>query len=204
LKSGRQSPFFFNFSGFSSGEALARLGTYYSQALQESGLNYDVVFIIIILAVWVSFVNYWPAYKGIPLVSSVAISLYRDYEINSQFCFNRKETKQHGEGGDIVGNMTGKVVVIDDVITAGTAIRESVNLIHKNNCKFSGVVIALNRQEKGEGDLSAIEQVELDYGVKVVSIVNLQDVVEYLIEKGGYDDVVESIKNYSLEYGTNK
>jgi orotate phosphoribosyltransferase len=123
-------------------------------------------------------------------------------KINSKFCFNRKEKKEHGEGGDIVGTMTGKVIVIDDVITAGTAIRESVQLIKQNNCKFSGVVIALNRQEKGLGDISAIKQVELDYGVKVVSIVNLDHVVEYLIEKGGYDKVVESIKQYSLKYGS--
>lgn len=187
LKSGRVSPFFFNLGGFSSGEALSKLGTYYSHALRDSEIEYDILF--------------GPAYKGIPLVSTVAVAMYRDFNTNAKFCFNRKEKKDHGEGGDLVGKMQGRIVVIDDVITAGTAIRESVEIIKRNNCIFSGVIIALNRQEKGTGDVSAIRQVEMDYGVKVVSIVSLSDVLEYLIEIGGKDELITSIKKYMLQYG---
>lgn len=144
-----------------------------------------------------------PAYKGIPLVSSLAVSLYKDFEVNAQFSFNRKEQKDHGEGGMIVGSpLKGKVVVIDDVITAGTAIRESVQIIKNNGAQLNGVLIALDRKEKGKDtEKSAIQQVQEEYGIKVVCIVTLDDVLEYLKEIGGYETAVKDITSYKAQWG---
>jgi len=197
LKSGRTSPYFFNAGLFNTGKALRVLGTYYAAALQDSlslttsqgQPQYDVLF--------------GPAYKGIPLVSSVAIALDQNYSLNIPYCFNRKERKDHGEGGQIVGSeLKGRVVIIDDVITAGTAIREAVDIIKNEKASLVGVLIALNRQEKGTGELSAIEQVELEYSIPVVSIVTLNDVVEYLKEIEGYDKAIEDIEAYRKQYGS--
>ncbi|KAJ3007266.1 UNVERIFIED_CONTAM: hypothetical protein HDU68_003614 [Siphonaria sp. JEL0065] len=190
LKSGRTSPYFFNAGLFKSGQALALLGKYYAAALVESKLDYNVIF--------------GPAYKGIPLVSSTAVALYANHGINTPYSFNRKEKKDHGEGGSIVGSpLNGKIVVIDDVITAGTAIRESVDIIKNNGAELVGVLISLDRQERGMGDtkLSAIQQVEQEYNIPVISIVSLKHVVAYLKEVGGKEKEVESITNYWKENG---
>ncbi|KAJ3319976.1 hypothetical protein HDV06_005794 [Boothiomyces sp. JEL0866] len=189
LKSGRNSPYFFNAGLFASGSALSQLGSFYAAALQDSGLDYDVLF--------------GPAYKGIPLVSSLAVSLYKDFGVNALFSFNRKEQKDHGEGGMIVGSpLNGKIVVVDDVITAGTAIRESVQIIKNNGAQLNGVLIALDRKEKGKDtEKSAIQQVQEEYGIKVVCIVTLDDVLEYLKEIGGYEAAVKDITNYKAQWG---
>lgn len=139
---------------------------------------------------------------GIPLVSALAVSLSTKFKRNTAFCYNRKEKKDHGEGGIVVGPMHGTVVVIDDVITAGTAIRESVAIIRQQDCIFGGVLIALDRMERGQGDKSAIQEVETEFGVRVVSIVTMEHVVEYLEEVGGFEEVVGSIREYRKEYGT--
>jgi len=158
LKSGRVSPYFFNAGLFNTGSALARLGRYYAEAIVDSGLAFDVLF--------------GPAYKGIPLAATTCVALADHHERDMPYCFNRKEAKAHGEGGNIVGSpLQGRILIIDDVITAGTAIRESMQLIETAGAKPAGVVIALDRQEKGSGELSAIQEVEQQYGIPVLSIV---------------------------------
>ncbi|KAI8896922.1 phosphoribosyltransferase-like protein [Globomyces pollinis-pini] len=189
LKSGRTSPYFFNAGLFATGNALAQLGSFYAAALVDSGLKYDVLF--------------GPAYKGIPLVSALAVALSTQHNVNANFSFNRKEAKDHGEGGIIVGSaLKGDIVVIDDVITAGTAIRESVQIIKKQGANLNGVLIALDRQEKGKDtDQSAIQQVESEYGIQVVCIVTLLDVLNYLEEVGGYETAAQDIKAYRSQWG---
>jgi orotate phosphoribosyltransferase len=188
LKSKRISPYFFNAGKFSTGKALARLGFYYAHALRDSGLEYDVLF--------------GPAYKGIPLVASLVCSLYEQFHLDSPYCFNRKEAKDHGEGGTMVGSpLQGKVVVVDDVITAGTAIRESIQLIKAHQAQLQGVIVAIDRQEKGlDTDLSAIQQLERE-GIRVFSIVTLTEVVEYLTEMKYDPVVIESIQKYRKMWG---
>jgi orotate phosphoribosyltransferase len=189
LKSKRISPYFFNAGKFATGKALSRLGYYYAHALRDSGLKYDVLF--------------GPAYKGIPLVSSLVCSLYEQFQVDSPYCFNRKEAKDHGEGGTIVGSpLKGNIVVVDDVITAGTAIRESIQLIENHHAHLQGVIVAIDRQEKGlDTDLSAIQQLERDQGIRVFSIVTLTEVVEYLSEIGYDSQVIESIQKYRKMWG---
>ncbi|KAJ8331693.1 orotate phosphoribosyltransferase [Batrachochytrium dendrobatidis] len=189
LKSGRTSPYFFNSGLFAKGEALAQLGGFYADALQDSAVKYDVLF--------------GPAYKGIPLVSAVAIALSNRYGVNASYSFNRKEKKDHGEGGSIVGSkLVGDVVIVDDVITAGTAIRESFQIITAEGAQPRGVLISLDRQEKGANtDKSAIQQVEDDYGVPVLSIVTLSHVIEYLAEVGGYESQLASVTAYRTQWG---
>ncbi|MGE0082767.1 MAG: orotate phosphoribosyltransferase [Thiohalomonadaceae bacterium] len=187
LKSGRVSPYFFNAGLFNSGAALARLGRYYAAAIANSGLAFDVLF--------------GPAYKGIPLASAAAIALAEHHDRDLPYCFNRKEAKDHGEGGNIVGApLAGRVLIVDDVITAGTAIRESMALIEATGARAVGVVIALDRQERGTGELSAIQEVERNYGLKVVSIVTLADLITYLEEQGRTAEV-EAIRAYRAQYG---
>ncbi|MCK9529261.1 MAG: orotate phosphoribosyltransferase [Gammaproteobacteria bacterium] len=187
LKSGRVSPYFFNAGLFNSGAALARLGRYYAAAIHNSGLAFDVLF--------------GPAYKGIPLASAAAIALAENHDRDLPYCFNRKEAKDHGEGGNIVGApLAGRVLIVDDVITAGTAIRESMGLIEAAGATAAGVVIALDRQERGTGELSAIQEVERNYGLKVISIVTLADLDAYLEEKGRSAEV-EAIRAYRAQYG---
>ncbi|KAJ3215081.1 hypothetical protein HDU67_000861 [Dinochytrium kinnereticum] len=190
LKSGRTSPYFFNAGKFNTGTSLSHLGKYYAEALEDSGIKFDVLF--------------GPAYKGIPLVSATAIALSRDLGKDVPYSFNRKERKDHGEGGNIVGSsLTGKrVVVVDDVITAGTAIRESFDIIKAEGGILVGILISLNRQERGGGDttLSAIQQVEIDYNVPVRSIVSLKDLAEFLRQTGRSEDV-EAITKYWQEFG---
>ena len=188
LKSGRISPYFFNAGLFDTGQALAQLGSCYAQALVEASIDYDVLF--------------GPAYKGIPLVSVLATSLALNHDIDKPYAFNRKEAKDHGEGGSIVGaSLTGKVLIVDDVITAGTAIREAVDIIRDNGADCNAVMIAMDRQEKGQGEKSAVQEVQDDYGISVYSIITLSDLIDYLATENQYDTQLESMKAYRDEYG---
>jgi orotate phosphoribosyltransferase len=188
LKSGRVSPYFFNAGLFNTGEHLARLGRSYAQAITDSNTRFDVLF--------------GPAYKGIPLAAAASIALADHHRHNVPWCFNRKEAKDHGEGGNLVGaGLSGRVLVIDDVITAGTAIRESVEIIQAAGATLAGVVIALDRQERGNDKRSAIQEVEESLGISVTSIVTLANVLEYLQDRKGYDKEVARIQAYREEYG---
>jgi len=187
LKSGRVSPYFFDAGQFNQGNHLSRLGQFYAQAIDASGIKFDVLF--------------GPAYKGIPLAAAAAIALNDSFNRNVPYSFNRKEAKDHGEGGDIVGHpLEGDVLIIDDVITAGTAIREAKDIIEANGAKTKGVVVALDRQEKGKGELSAIQEVEQNFGIAVVSIIDLSHIVDYLKDK---DDkkIINGIESYRSHYG---
>ncbi|GAA5216325.1 orotate phosphoribosyltransferase [Corallincola platygyrae] len=188
LKSGRTSPYFFNAGLFNTGRDLARLGKFYAAALQDAGIQYDVLF--------------GPAYKGIPIASATAVALANEYDVDTPYCFNRKEAKTHGEGGNLVGSpLSGRIMLVDDVITAGTAIRESMQIIDDNGAALAGVLIALDRQEKGQGDLSAIQEVERDFGCEVVSIVTLKDLIAYLAQQPGREAELASVQAYREQYG---
>ncbi|HWV11037.1 MAG TPA: orotate phosphoribosyltransferase [Pseudomonas sp.] len=188
LKSGRTSPYFFNAGLFSSGLALAQLGRFYAAAIVESGIPFDVLF--------------GPAYKGIPLAATTAVALAEHHQRDVPWCFNRKEAKDHGEGGTLVGApLTGDVLIIDDVITAGTAIREVMQIIDAQGAKAAGVLIALNRQERGNGELSAIQEVERDFNMPVVSIVSLEQVLEYLAGDAELKQYLPAVQAYRAEYG---
>lgn len=188
LKSGRTSPYFFNAGLFNTGGDLARLGRYYAAALADSNIEFDLLF--------------GPAYKGIPIATTTAVALADHHDMDMPYCFNRKEAKTHGEGGNLVGSeLTGKVMLVDDVITAGTAIRESMEIIQNNGAELSGVLIALDRQEKGKGELSAIQEVERDFGTKVISIVTLADLISYLEAQDGMEEHLANIKQYREDYG---
>lgn len=188
LKSGRTSPYFFNAGLFNSGSALAQLGRFYAAAVMESGIDFDVIF--------------GPAYKGIPLAAATAIALAEQHERDLPWCFNRKEAKDHGEGGTLVGApLAGRVLIVDDVITAGTAIREVMQIIQGQQAQAAGVLIALNRQERGQGELSAIQEVERDYGMPVISIVSLSQVLEYLEEDNQLKQHLPAVQAYRAQYG---
>ena len=188
LKSGRVSPYFFNAGRFNTGAALARLGRYYARAIVDSGIGFDVLF--------------GPAYKGIPLAAVTAAALYDRHDRDVAYAFNRKEAKAHGEGGTIVGHpLEGKVLIIDDVITAGTAIRESMEIINAQGATPAGVVIALDRQERGQGERSAIQEVEQQHGIPVAAIVRLEHLVEFLEEKKDSPEMLEAIRSYRHRYG---
>jgi orotate phosphoribosyltransferase len=188
LKSGRVSPYFFNAGLFDSGLALAQLGRFYAAAVVESGIDFDVLF--------------GPAYKGIPLAATTAVALAEHHQRDMPWCFNRKEAKAHGEGGALVGApLAGRVLIIDDVITAGTAIREVMQIIQAQGAQAAGVLIALNRQERGKGELSAIQEVERDYAMPVVSIVSLEQVLEYLAEDAELKQYLPAVQAYRAEYG---
>ena len=188
LKSGRTSPYFFNAGLFNRGGDLAKLGRFYAAALMDAGIKFDVLF--------------GPAYKGIPIATTTAVALADQNDVDTPYCFNRKEAKTHGEGGNLVGSpLEGKVMLVDDVITAGTAIRESMQLIEQNNASLAGVLIALDRQERGQGELSAIQEVERDFDTQVVSIVTLADVVSYLKEQPAQQDRINTINAYREQYG---
>ena len=188
LKSGRISPYFFNAGLFDSGSALAQLGRFYAAAVVDSGIAFDVLF--------------GPAYKGIPLAATTAVALAEHHQRDLPWCFNRKEAKDHGEGGTLVGApLTGRVLIVDDVITAGTAIREVMQIIQAQGAQAAGVLIALNRQERGKGELSAIQEVERDYGMPVVSIVSLQQVLEYLADDAELKQYLPAVEAYRAEYG---
>ncbi|WP_188730378.1 orotate phosphoribosyltransferase [Pseudoalteromonas gelatinilytica] len=188
LKSGRTSPYFFNAGLFNTGRDLARLGRFYAAALEDAGIDYDVLF--------------GPAYKGIPIATTTAVALADHHNKDVPYCFNRKEKKAHGEGGTLVGSeLKGKIMLVDDVITAGTAIRESMEIIADNGADLSGVLIALDRQEKGKAELSAIQEVERDFGTKVISIVKLADLISYLEAKGTMDEHLAAVKAYRDQFG---
>ena len=188
LKSGRTSPYFFNAGLFNSGRDLARLGRFYAAALMDSGIDYDLLF--------------GPAYKGIPIATTTAVALSNDYDLDIPYCFNRKEAKTHGEGGSLVGSeLKGKIMLVDDVITAGTAIRESMDIIQAHHAQLAGVLIALDRQEKGKAELSAIQEVERDYNAKVISIVQLSDLVSYLEAQPDMQEHLAAVKAYREQYG---
>ena len=188
LKSGRTSPYFFNAGLFNSGAALAQLGRFYAEAVVDSGLAFDVLF--------------GPAYKGIPLAAAPPRARGDPHHRGLPWCFNRKEAKDHGEGGTLVGApLQGRVLIIDDVITAGTAIREVMQIIKAQGATPAGVLIALNRQERGQGELSAIQEVERDFGMPVVSIVSLEQVLEYLAGDAQLKHYLPAVEAYRAQYG---
>lgn len=188
LKSGRTSPYFFNAGLFNTGSALAQLGRFYAEAVIDSGIDFDVIF--------------GPAYKGIPLAAATAISLAEHHQRDLPWCFNRKEAKDHGEGGTLVGApLAGRVLIVDDVITAGTAIREVMQIVQAQGAQAAGVLIALNRQERGKGQLSAIQEVEHDYGMPVVSIVSLAQVLDYLAQDEQLKKHLPHVAAYRDQYG---
>ena len=188
LKSGRKSPYFFNTGLFNSGAKLGALGRYYAAAIVASGVEFDGL--------------YGPAYKGIPLGTTIAISLANDHARDVPVSFNRKEAKDHGEGGTILGAaLSGRQLIVDDVISAGTSVNESVTAIRAHGATPAGVMISLNRQERGKGDKSAIEEVETQHQIGVYSIVTLFNIIEYLEEKGGYSDEIAAIREYRHEFG---
>nr|WP_317402608.1 orotate phosphoribosyltransferase [Plesiomonas shigelloides] len=192
LKSGRKSPYFFNAGLFNTGRDLAQLGRFYAAALNESGVEFDLLF--------------GPAYKGIPIATTTAVALADHYDRDVPYCFNRKEAKTHGEGGNLVGSaLQGRVMLVDDVITAGTAIRESMEIIAANQASLAGVMIALNRMERGQGELSAIQEVERDYGCQVIAIITLNDLISYLEEQvASQPELVphlDAVRAYRAEYG---
>ena len=187
LKSGRVSPYFFDAGQFNQGNHLSQLGQFYAQAIEASGIKFDVLF--------------GPAYKGIPLAAATAIALNDSFNTSVPYSFNRKEAKDHGEGGNIVGHpLEGDILIIDDVITAGTAIREAKDIIEANGAKTKGVVVALDRQEKGKGELSAIQEVEQNFGISVLSIINLSHIVDYL-KANNNADIVSRVEIYRSQYG---
>lgn len=188
LKSGRISPYFFNAGLFNSGYALAELGSCYAQTIIDNDINYDVMF--------------GPAYKGIPLVSAIVYALSVNHGIDKPYAFNRKEAKDHGEGGLIVGaELSGKVLIVDDVITAGTAIREAVHIIQTEGATTSAVLIALDRQEKGKSELSAIQEVNRDYGIDVFSIITMADLIDYLAGDDSFSQYLDAMQAYRSKYG---
>ncbi|WP_427982203.1 orotate phosphoribosyltransferase [Agarivorans sp.] len=188
LKSGRTSPYFFNAGLFNTGRDLNRLGKFYAAALEDAGIAYDLVF--------------GPAYKGIPIATTTVVALDEHYGKDVPYCFNRKEAKDHGEGGNLVGSeLAGRVMLVDDVITAGTAIRESMDIIEAHQAQLAGVLIALDRQEKGKGELSAIQEVERDYKATVISIIKLADLITYLEEQGNNQQVLAAVSAYREQYG---
>lgn len=188
LKSGRTSPYFFNAGLFNTGGDLAKLGQFYAQALLASGIEFDLLF--------------GPAYKGIPIASATAVALADKHQRDVPYCFNRKEAKTHGEGGNLVGSpLVGNVMLVDDVITAGTAIRQSMEIIQQADAKLSGVLVALDRQERGQSELSAIQEVERDFETHVVAIITLQDLIDYLKTQPNHADALTAIEDYQQRYG---
>ncbi|MFP1743609.1 orotate phosphoribosyltransferase [Lonsdalea quercina] len=188
LKSGRTSPYFFNAGLFNTGRDLALLGRFYAAALMDAAIEFDVLF--------------GPAYKGIPIATTTAVALAEHHDRDLPYCFNRKEAKDHGEGGSLVGSpLAGRIMLVDDVITAGTAIRESMDIISAQGASLAGVLIALDRQERGRGELSAIQEVERDYTCKVISIITLKDLITYLQEKPEMAEHLAAVQTYRDRYG---
>lgn len=188
LKSGRQSPYFFNTGLFNSGQALARLGQHYAQALVDSGLAFDMVF--------------GPAYKGIPLAAALSIALAEHHGRDVPYAFDRKEAKTHGEGNNLVGApLQGRVLIIDDVISSGMSVRGAVDLIREQGAQPAGVIIALDRQERGEGEQSAVQEVEQGLDLPVVNIICLDDLETWLARTGQHDEDLQRIRDYRDRYG---
>ena len=192
LKSGRISPYFFNAGLFNTGEKLSFLASCYADAIVGAGITYDVLF--------------GPAYKGIPLATATAMALANEHKVNKPYCFNRKEAKAHGEGGSIVGaELSGDILIVDDVITAGTAVREAAEIISSNGARLNGIAVAMDRQEKGIGSLSAIQEIQKLYQIEVVSIISLKDIVNYLTvsENEQLQPYLDAVVAYREEYGVN-
>ena len=190
LKSGRVSPYFFNSGLFNDGESLARLGKFYASAVINNGLEFDMI--------------YGPAYKGIPLASTMAIAFAEEHKKNYPFVFNRKEAKAHGEGGITFGaEIQGRVLIIDDVISAGTSVRESIDIIKEQGGETVGAVVAVDRQERGQGKTSAIQEVEQAYGISVISIISLDQIITYLQDHGNAEikTYLDAIRDYRSQYG---
>ncbi len=188
LKSGRKSPYFFNLGVFHTGKSLAKLGEFYAETLQNSRMHCDILF--------------GPAYKGIPLVTATSVILFEKFNKNLPYCFNRKEKKDHGDEGNFVGaELSGNVVMLDDVITAGTTVRETMSLLKNTNAQLSGIIIAFDRQERGEGKLSAVQEAVKTQGVPVQSIITLTDVVQYLRERKEFKTQLSAIESYRKQYG---
>lgn len=189
LKSGRNSPYFFNAGGFDDGKSLAALAACYADTIVESGEAFDMLF--------------GPAYKGIPLAAAVAIALHDRHDRNVPYAYNRKEAKDHGEGGRIVGApLKGRVLVVDDVISAGTSMRESIKIIRDAGAEPAGIAIALDRQERGAGALSAAQEVQAEHGIPCISIAGLGDLLSYLETSGSPDIDIAAIQAYRDRYGT--
>jgi orotate phosphoribosyltransferase len=188
LKSGRVSPYFFNAGLFNTGGKLGQLGHFYAETIITAGIGYDML--------------YGPAYKGIPLAAAVGIALAEQHHLDLPYAFNRKEAKDHGEGGQIVGSpLAGRVLILDDVITAGTSVRESVKIIDAHGAQAAGVVIALDRRERGNDERSAVDEVRDRFGIPVVAIVTLDDLVEYLGEGAEPNPYLEVVSDYRARYG---
>jgi orotate phosphoribosyltransferase len=189
LKSGRVSPYFFNAGLFSTGYAAAKLGRYYASAIAASEVEFDMLF--------------GPAYKGIPLATLAAAALAEHHDVDVPYSFNRKEAKGHGEGGDIVGApLAGKVLIVDDVITAGTAVREAAQIITDAGAEVAGLVISLDRQEIGRDSRSAVQELEQSLKIPVISIVVLEDLIDMLEESGEYGEFLEPVVSYRRRYGS--
>lgn len=188
LKSGRVSPYFFNAGGFDDGRSLQILSDCYAQAILDSGVEFDMLF--------------GPAYKGIPLASGIAVMLNASHQRNIPFAYNRKEAKDHGEGGTLVGaSLQGNVLITDDVISAGTSVRESIDWIHQAGARACGVAIALDRQERGNGKQSAAQEVADEYGIPVIAIAGLDDLIKYLEDQSVANIDISAIRRYREEYG---
>lgn len=188
LKSGRISPYFFNLGVFNSGKSLEILGTFYAKTLLDAGFDYEVLF--------------GPAYKGIPLVATTSIALFNHHRIDASYCFNRKEAKNHGDGGTLVGApLQGNVIMFDDVITAGTTVKETLQLMDQHDATLNGIVIAFDREERGTGTLSAVQEITEKTGVQIQSILKLSDVLTYLQDKPAYAETFEAIQAYQAEWG---
>ena len=188
LKSGRVSPYFFNAGLFNTGYAAARLGRYYAAAIADSGVEFDMLF--------------GPAYKGIPLAALTAAALAEHQGVDAPWSFNRKEAKDHGEGGNIVGApLGGRILIVDDVITAGTAVREAYRLISSAGADVAGLVISLDRQERGQGSMSAVQELQQTLGIPVVSIIQLNDLIDTLEDSSEYADFLEPVLDYRRQYG---
>lgn len=187
LKSGRISPYFFNAGVFNTGQHLCKLGEFYATAIIKNNINFDVLF--------------GPAYKGVPLAAATSIALFQSFNKIAPYSFNRKEPKTHGEGGNIVGHpLTGDILIIDDVISAGTTIREVMTITNTANSTAKNVIVALDRQEKGTGEQSAIQQVEQQFGLTVFSIISLSNIVDYL-KTNSDTALIDKIINYQQQYG---
>ena len=188
LKSGRLSPYFFNFGLFQTGASLAKLGDYYAQAIIDSKIEFDMLL--------------GPAYKGIPLVAVIAANLYEKHGLDYPYAYNRKEIKDHGEGGNIVGApLSGKVLVVDDVISAGTASREAANMVQENKAELAGICISLDRQERGQGDKSAVQEIAETYNISVINIIGLNQVIQYLETTQQDENLLARISDYREKYG---
>jgi len=188
LKSGRKSPYFFNFGLFQTGASLSKLGDYYAQTIVDSNVEFDMIF--------------GPAYKGIPLVSVIAAKLYEKHGRDYPYAYNRKEIKDHGEGGNIVGApLQGKVLIVDDLISAGTAIREAAGIVEENNAELAGIALSIDRQEKGQGEKSAAQEVEENYGIPVLHVIGLDNVIQHIEASAKDDDLLERIHAYRDKYG---